>query len=96
VPQDGIYELLGSSYDNTGALGANTWRHVEFIEQRKPMAGLDTGITIGVPETAVGPTSWCRRTSSADGALGAREAAHRPRHAGLRPAQRLTRRRRAD
>ncbi|WP_375424262.1 4Fe-4S dicluster domain-containing protein [uncultured Friedmanniella sp.] len=55
VPQDGIYELLGSSYDNTGALGANTWRHVEFIEQRKPVAGLDTGITIGVPETAVGP-----------------------------------------
>jgi len=55
VPQDGIYELLGSSYDNTGALGANTWRHVEFIEQRKPLAGLDTGITIGVPETALGP-----------------------------------------
>ncbi|WP_312397791.1 4Fe-4S dicluster domain-containing protein, partial [Kocuria sp.] len=27
------YELLGSSYDNTGALGANTWRHVAFIEQ---------------------------------------------------------------
>ena len=55
VPQDGIYELLGSSYDNTGQLGASTWRHVEFIEQRKPMAGLDTGITIGVPETALGP-----------------------------------------
>src|SRR4051812_13920094 len=55
VPQDGIYELLGSSYDNTGALGASTWRHVQFIEQRKPMAGLDTGITIGVPETALGP-----------------------------------------
>ncbi len=55
VPQDGIYELSGSSYDNTGALGANTWRHVEFIEQRKPMAGLDTGITIGVPETLAGP-----------------------------------------
>jgi formate dehydrogenase iron-sulfur subunit len=55
VPQDGIYELLGSSYDNTGALGANTWRHVEFIEQRSPMSGLDTGITIGVPETVLGP-----------------------------------------
>ena len=27
------FDLLGSSYDNTGALGANTWRHVEFIEQ---------------------------------------------------------------
>jgi formate dehydrogenase iron-sulfur subunit len=26
-------ELLGSSYDNTGALGASTWRHVAFIEQ---------------------------------------------------------------
>ena len=32
-PQDGDYELLGSSYDNTGSLGANTWRHVAFIEQ---------------------------------------------------------------
>ncbi len=55
VPQDGIYELLGSSYDNTGALGANTWRHVEFIEQRKPLGNQDTGITIGVPETSVFP-----------------------------------------
>src|SRR6202012_2644106 len=26
-------ELLGSSYDNTGHLGASTWRHVAFIEQ---------------------------------------------------------------
>lgn len=32
-PQDGNLELLGSSYDNTGALGASTWRHVAFIEQ---------------------------------------------------------------
>ncbi|WP_291793225.1 4Fe-4S dicluster domain-containing protein [Brevibacterium sp.] len=32
-PQDGTFELLGSSYDNTGGLGANTWRHVAFIEQ---------------------------------------------------------------
>ncbi|GAA3571017.1 4Fe-4S dicluster domain-containing protein [Microlunatus spumicola] len=53
VPQDGIFELLGSSYDNTGALGASTWRHVEFIEQRKPLGGQTTGVTIGVPETAV-------------------------------------------
>jgi formate dehydrogenase iron-sulfur subunit len=28
--------LTGDSYDNTGALGANTWRHVAFIEQRIP------------------------------------------------------------
>lgn len=32
-PADGDYEILGSSYDNTGALGADTWRHVAFIEQ---------------------------------------------------------------
>jgi formate dehydrogenase iron-sulfur subunit len=32
-PLDGDLELLGSSYDNTGALGASTWRHVAFIEQ---------------------------------------------------------------
>lgn len=33
VPEDGI-KLLGRSYDNTGHLGASTWRHVAFIEQR--------------------------------------------------------------
>jgi formate dehydrogenase iron-sulfur subunit len=32
VPDDG-FDLLGLSYDNTGALGASTWRHVAFIEQ---------------------------------------------------------------
>ena len=32
-PADSNYELLESSYDNTGGLGANTWRHVAFIEQ---------------------------------------------------------------
>ena len=31
-----IGELTGDSYDNTGMLGANTWRHVAFIEQRVP------------------------------------------------------------
>jgi formate dehydrogenase iron-sulfur subunit len=32
VPDDG-FDLLGMSYDNTGGLGASTWRHVAFIEQ---------------------------------------------------------------
>ncbi|MCE7002552.1 4Fe-4S dicluster domain-containing protein [Kibdelosporangium philippinense] len=32
VPADGL-DLLGMSYDNTGSLNANTWRHVAFIEQ---------------------------------------------------------------
>jgi formate dehydrogenase iron-sulfur subunit len=38
VPAAG-FDLLGSSYDNTGGLGANTWRHVAFIEQRRPGTG---------------------------------------------------------
>ncbi|WP_425292282.1 4Fe-4S dicluster domain-containing protein [Corynebacterium mayonis] len=33
-PEDG-YELSGNSYDNTGSLGANTWRHVAFVEQKE-------------------------------------------------------------
>jgi len=35
LPDDG-FDLLGMSYDNTGALGASTWRHVAFIEQPAP------------------------------------------------------------
>ena len=35
IPEDGL-ELTGNSYDNTGALGASTWRHVAFIEQEVP------------------------------------------------------------
>jgi len=37
IPQDGL-NLLGMSYDNTGTLGADSWRHVAFIEQRAPVA----------------------------------------------------------
>ena len=33
VPEDGL-EWTGHSYDNTGALDANTWRHVAFVEQQ--------------------------------------------------------------
>jgi formate dehydrogenase iron-sulfur subunit len=32
--------LTGMSYDNTVDLGADTWRHVAFVEQRKPL-GVD-------------------------------------------------------
>ena len=37
ISSDG-YEWTGLSYDNTGALGHSTWRHVEFIENA-PVAG---------------------------------------------------------
>src|SRR4051812_3171734 len=42
VPDDG-FDLLGLSYDNTGGLSANTWRHVAFIEQAKPLGDQTTG-----------------------------------------------------
>src|SRR4051794_16026552 len=36
IPEDGL-DWRGDSYDNTGALGANTWRHVAFVEQGNPL-----------------------------------------------------------
>jgi len=33
-------EFLATSYDNTGALGADTWRHVAFIEQPRESGGV--------------------------------------------------------
>jgi len=52
VPEDGM-NLLGMSYDNTGKLGANTWRHVAFIEQNKPIGSHDPGID----PTVTGPSA---------------------------------------
>ncbi|WKX17732.1 4Fe-4S dicluster domain-containing protein [Streptomyces sp. HUAS CX7] len=43
IPEDGL-ELTGMSYDNTQGLGADTWRHVAFIEQRKPLGGQEPGV----------------------------------------------------
>ncbi|WP_120275686.1 4Fe-4S dicluster domain-containing protein [Mycobacterium lehmannii] len=54
VPDDGL-NFTGMSYDNTGGLGADTWRHVAFIEQRKPLAaqaGTAEVVDIGMPSTA--------------------------------------------
>ena len=36
IPEDGL-DWTGESYDNTSELGANSWRHVAFVEQRKPL-----------------------------------------------------------
>jgi formate dehydrogenase iron-sulfur subunit len=38
VPSHGA-AFTGNSYDNTGALGANAWRHVAFVEQPGAAAG---------------------------------------------------------
>ncbi|MEV1007324.1 4Fe-4S dicluster domain-containing protein [Streptomyces sp. NPDC049881] len=43
VPEDGLL-LTGMSYDNTGGLGASTWRHVAFIEQTKPLGGQEAHV----------------------------------------------------
>jgi len=66
-PRDGDLELLGSSYDNTGALGASTWRHVAFIEQggeriaearATGRALVDLGMpTVGPPANGAAPAN---------------------------------------
>ncbi|WP_193107428.1 4Fe-4S dicluster domain-containing protein [Brachybacterium sp. FME24] len=66
-PIDGSLEILGSSYDNTGALGANTWRHVAFIEQGQERIdeARESGrklVSLGMP--GIGP-----KTSGPRGAL---------------------------
>ncbi|MGD9735286.1 MAG: 4Fe-4S dicluster domain-containing protein [Solirubrobacterales bacterium] len=40
--------LTGDSYDNSGELGANRWRHVAFIEQKLPV-----GVEGGAPDSFV-------------------------------------------
>ncbi len=47
VPDD-PQGFTGESYDNSGALGANRWRHVAFIEQRKPL-----GVGEAAPDSLV-------------------------------------------
>jgi len=49
VPEDGMV-WTGESYDNTSELGANTWRHVAFIEQNEPLHG--------PPEDGVDALRW--------------------------------------
>jgi len=43
LPDDG-FSWSGNSYDNTRALGASTWRHVLFLEQKQPMGSQLAGI----------------------------------------------------
>ena len=46
LPADNI-GLTGQSYDNTGALSANTWRHVNFIEKTGDMGAAPTAKAAG-------------------------------------------------
>ncbi len=42
IPEGGL-SLSGMSYDNTRGLGADSWRHVAFIEQPKPPGTQEPG-----------------------------------------------------
>jgi formate dehydrogenase iron-sulfur subunit len=64
VPEDGLL-MLGSSYDNSGSLGASTWRHVKFIEQPKPLGAQEAGLE----GTAAGPAMTDVLNRTADSAL---------------------------
>lgn len=49
----------GSSYDNSGHLGANTWRHVAFIEQgpdQLARAKASGAVLLGMPKRTAEPT----------------------------------------
>ncbi len=50
VPEDGI-NFTGMSYDNSVELGADTWRHVKFIEQPKALGNNFSGLQRSTPET---------------------------------------------
>jgi len=43
LPDDGFH-FTGMSYDNTGHLGASTWRHVAFVERPAPLQQQDSGL----------------------------------------------------
>ena len=64
VPEDGL-NLLGMSFDNTGMLGANSWRHVAFIEQDRPLGRQDAGLD-GLP---TGPSATGAAAATVAGAL---------------------------
>ena len=46
--QPDLLDLTATSYDNPGALGASTYRHVAFVEQTRPRAAAAT-VDLGMP-----------------------------------------------
>lgn len=70
-PQDGDLKLTGNSFDNTGALGANTWRHVAFVEQPKERIeqARESGrklVSLGMPTIGKKPSSLPYAGADAD------------------------------
>ena len=67
IPEDGL-NLTGMSYDNTGGLSADTWRHVAFIEQPRRLAGQVTGAAPGLEAAPGGAEGGVPGGAGADGA----------------------------
>jgi len=57
VPEDGL-NFLGTSFDNTGGLGSDTWRHVAFIETSREGSGPPTAPLNGTDAPSAGPGGW--------------------------------------
>ncbi len=66
IPDDG-FNLLGTSYDNTGGLTANSWRHVAFIEQPATRGGAGTGTPGAFAGTPAGPPATAATAVAAAG-----------------------------
>lgn len=61
-------DLLGMSFDNTGDLGADSWRHVAFIEQQVPASdSVQLGMpSVGAPEMGETDEAGVRWLMSSD------------------------------
>ena len=57
VPDDGL-NFLGTSYDNTGGLSSDTWRHVAFIEQATASPSVAADSVHGAAPAGDGGIRW--------------------------------------
>jgi formate dehydrogenase iron-sulfur subunit len=79
--QRDVIGLSGMSYDNTGQLGANSWRHVAFIEQTR---------TVDLPMPAVGLPGTSRQDTGASPAASGDPDSLAKAQAGVLNAEALT------
>ena len=54
VPEN-LFEMLGTSYDNSHSLNANQWRHVAFVE-RPARQSAAPAVDLGMPTVGASPT----------------------------------------
>jgi formate dehydrogenase iron-sulfur subunit len=85
VPETGL-DLLGMSYDNTGDLTANSWRHVAFVEQPVSREKLAERGTVGGGQAGKQPPAFeGLPTTTAAAPESAARAATTGKETGTRP-----------